>query len=96
MYADDTTLYFNVEDFNETNKVMAINNELEKVNIWLKLNKLTLNTEKTKCMFFHKRRKVNHMQFTINNKHIDIVLQFSFLGVLLDENLSWKNHIGYK
>ena len=93
MYADDTTLYFNVEDFNETNKVMAINNELEKVNIWLKLNKLTLNTEKTKCMFFHKRRKVNHMQFTINNKHIDIVLQFSFLGVLLDENLSWKNHI---
>ena len=40
MYADDTTIYFNLEDFGDINKETAINNELEKFNtIWLKLNK---------------------------------------------------------
>ena len=40
MYADDTTIYFNLEDFGDINKEAAINNELEKFNtIWLKLNK---------------------------------------------------------
>ena len=38
MYADDTTLYFDHEDF-----PALINNELEKGNIWLKLNKITLS-----------------------------------------------------
>ena len=52
MYADDTTIYFNLEDFPANNREIAINKELDKVNVWLKLNKLTLNVEKTKCMFF--------------------------------------------
>ena len=51
MYADDTTIYFNLEDFPANNREIAINKELDKVNVWLKLNKLTLNVEKTKCMF---------------------------------------------
>ena len=46
MYADDTTIYFNLEDFDEYLRTQTINNELEKINNWLKLNKLTLNTEK--------------------------------------------------
>ena len=55
MYADDTTIYFNLEDFPANNREIAINKELDKVNVWLKLNKLTLNVEKTKCMFFRKK-----------------------------------------
>ena len=38
MYADDTTIYFNLEDFDNLTKETDINRELEKVNIWLKLN----------------------------------------------------------
>ena len=52
MYADDTTIYFNLEDFPSLNREQEINEELEKLNIWLQLNKLTLNVDKTKCMFF--------------------------------------------
>ena len=58
MYADDTTIYFNLEDFPALNREQEINKELEKLNLWFKLNKLTLNVDKTKCMFFHKRRAV--------------------------------------
>ena len=41
MYADDTTIYFNLEDFPANNREQEINRELEKLNIWFQLNKLT-------------------------------------------------------
>ena len=50
MYADDTTICFNLEDFDSRRIENEINNELEMVNIWLKLNKLSLNIKKTKLM----------------------------------------------
>ena len=52
MYADDTTIYFNLNEFPRENREIAVNNELEKVNTSLKLNKLAINVNKTKCMFF--------------------------------------------
>ena len=56
MYADDTTLYFNLENIDSVNMNENINVHLEKNNVWLKLNKLTVNVSKTKFMIFHKRR----------------------------------------
>ena len=56
MHTDDTTIYSNLEDFPANNREIAINKELDKVKVWLKLNKLTINVEKTKCMFFRKKR----------------------------------------
>ena len=40
MYADDTTIHFNLEDFPIHNRHIGINRELDKVNTWLKVNKL--------------------------------------------------------
>ena len=93
MYADDTTLYFNLEDFNEQDKESAINNELQKIHDWLQRNKLTLNVAKTKFMTFHKRREVPDLKLSLNNKDIDKVNTFSFLGILVDSDLCWKSHI---
>ena len=64
MYADDTTIYFSLNEFLRDNRKIAVNNELEKVNTWLKLNKLSINVNKTKCMFF-----------SIN---VDILLRYNF------------------
>ena len=89
MYADDTTIYFNLEDFLAINREQKINRELEKVNIWLQLNKLTLNVDKTKCMLFHKRRAVPPTNMSINNIPIDIVPHSNYLGIILDKHLSW-------
>ena len=50
MYADDTTLYCNInQDIGEE----VINAELLKLWEWLGANKLSLNISKTKCMVFH-------------------------------------------
>ena len=37
MYAVDTTIYFNLEDFIQNCTETEINNELENVNIWLNI-----------------------------------------------------------
>ena len=90
MYADDTTIYFNLEDFINIIKETDINNELEKVNTWLKLNKLSLNTQKTKLKLFHIDQKhIDEVSVIINNgTKIERVASFNFLGIMLDENLS--------
>ena len=91
MYADDTTIYFNLEDFDLLTRETDINRELEKVHIWLKLNKLSLNTQKTKLMLFHRKQKhFDKISVVIEIEHVP---SFNFLGIMLDENLSWKSHI---
>ena len=93
MYADDTTIYFNLEDFPIENREVLINNELEKVNKWLKLNKLAVNVDKTKSMLFHKCRPVTPIQFSMNNRIINVVQYFNYLGIMLDADMSWKTHV---
>ena len=46
MYANDTRTSFSYEDVLANNRAIAINKELDKVNVWLKLKLLALNVEK--------------------------------------------------
>ena len=42
MYAEDTTLYFNLEDFDCRNLDNEIISGIEKINLWIKLNKYVI------------------------------------------------------
>ena len=80
MYADDTTIYFNLEDFDLLTRETDINRELEKVNTWLKLNKLSLNKQKTKLMLFHRKQKhFDKISVVINGIEIEHVPSLIFL-----------------
>ena len=71
MYTDDSTIYFNLEDFDPTCVEAEITKEFEKVNFWMKLSKLSLNTQKTKLMIFHrKQKKVREINFSMDNNPI--------------------------
>ena len=92
MYADDTTIFF-LEDFDPECVETEINNELERVNLWLKLNKLSLNINKTKLMIFHrKQKKIKDINISIDNVQIERVNTFNFLDIMLDESLTWTDH----
>jgi len=107
MYADDTTLetninkcksLCNVESPNIDDINNVINNELCKIQNWLNINKLILNTNKTKCMIFHPQQRSRHMELPtlkINDQIVDIVTEFNFLGIILDEHMTWKAHSNY-
>ena len=91
MYADDTTLFCNMTD---TITVDVINEELSKICDWLDANKLSLNIVKTKYMLYHSiNKRVMYPKFKIDNNNIDRITQFNFLGVILHERMSWKQHI---
>ena len=73
----------------------SLNSELNKLSTWFKANKLSLNLKKTNFMLFKPRFKSYHlpMQICINEQRIEQVKETVFLGVVLDELLSWKPHI---
>ena len=92
IYADDTTL---IEPICSFENEESINSELCKVVEWLALNKLSLNAKKTKMMLFHYKQrniKKNLPKLKINGIDIERVKEFNFLGVTIDENMSWKAH----
>ena len=67
MYADDTRIYFNLEDSDRDNVSNEINNELEKITKWLQINKLSLNTQTTKLMvLYRKQRHIKQLNIVIN------------------------------
>ncbi|CAB3991327.1 Hypothetical predicted protein [Paramuricea clavata] len=56
LYADDTTLTYADNDINQLLSVM--DSDLLSLRNWLNINKLSLNTLKTKCMFIATRHKL--------------------------------------
>ena len=53
LFAGDMSLVSKTETLNAS----EINNELDKLSFWLKLNKLSLNIGKTKCLIFRSANK---------------------------------------
>ncbi len=98
IYADDTTLSTTIEIVVKTTINLPIsdilNNELSLVNNWLKVNKLSLNIKKSKYMIFHtNKKKVQRLTLKIDNVNNEQVAEFNFLGLILDEHLTWKYHV---
>ena len=54
--ADDTTLYTNMETFSAETLELDINNNLESLNRWFQINKLSLNASRTKLVIFRKKK----------------------------------------
>ncbi len=92
LFADDTTLIFSSSDLKSL--VSTLNKELALVYKWFNLNKLSLNVQKTKYMIFS-----NHVKETVSDKisigDIDItrVNNIKFLGIEMDDKLTWLHHI---
>ena len=59
------------------------------------MNKLSLNARKTKFMIFHtKGTRLNFIpKIFINGTELERVADFNFLGLTINENLSWKPHV---
>jgi retron-type reverse transcriptase len=92
LFADDTNLF---ASGNNVEKLCRnINRELVNLNDWFMLNKLSLNVQKTNFILFGKTNKLK-VSIDIAGENIEQVQCTKFLGVLVDENLNWKNHITY-
>ena len=95
LFADDTNIYYESNSLTELEK--SVNRELDKLYLWLNVNRLSLNIDKTNYIIFHPFNKPLKQQITIkiNKKAIQEKKSLKYLGVLIDANLNWKYHISY-
>ena len=91
LFADDTVIETSAT---ADEVVMKHKTQLQKFNQWLTNNKLTINTEKTKSMFFGKIKIYSKKeQINIDKERIENVDSIRYLGITIDNKLSFKNHI---
>jgi hypothetical protein len=94
LFADDTNIFYSG---NKCLKTLSniIQTEIDKVAEWLNVNKLSLNTTKTKIILFRSPNKKpsQTIKININGKNIEQVKSTTFLGIIIDECLTWKDHI---
>jgi len=93
MFADDTYLFFS--DFNLSNLVKTDNCELDKICYWFKLNKLSLNIKKTKFILSRSSNSLHAEDIVINidNIKIEQAVSTKFLEVIINQTVSWNEHI---
>jgi hypothetical protein len=95
LFADDTTVFATADTDNDLYDTM--NSELLHLTNWFHANLLSLNVKKTNYIIFSSsRRKVQDDPskiISINNIPIKRVPQVKFLGIIMDEHLTWHAHI---
>ena len=93
LFADDTNVFLQGKD----KMIIAetLNKELLKVVEWLHVNKLSLNVNKTHYVLFtlSDRPVTFHYDIKIEGLCIQRVTSKKFLGIIIDQNLKWIDHI---
>ena len=94
LFADDTNLFSSGS--NAISLQDGVNNDLAIIAEWLKVNKLSLNIKKTHFMCFSaKNKSCPGISLQIDGEAIAEVNKSKFLGVVIDNKLSWKDHISF-
>ena len=89
LYADDTTAY--LSDVSPTILEFSFNKDLQTLSSWFESNHLTANSTKTQslsvgpCAYHH--------SLFLNNARIEFLRSIKILGVTLDKDLSYKEHL---
>ena len=98
MFADDTSIHSSdTRPEKLANKLQTI---IQNVDDWTKLNHMSLNSQKTKCMYICARQKRQKMKsdfepLFIGENRIDEVHSHKSLGVIIDRDLSWSEHVAF-
>lgn len=91
LFADDTTIMINKTA--DKNLEDTANTVFSETLHWFKANGLSLNVEKTQFIHFHVGGKEEQVNIRCNNQDLMRVESSKFLGVHIDSNLKWADHI---
>ncbi|GFS91105.1 RNA-directed DNA polymerase from mobile element jockey [Trichonephila clavipes] len=89
MYADDTAILS--RHYNSNTLTQNINEHLAHLEIWLSVWKIAINTSKTEAISFSRKRPPPLI--TLQNQRIPWSLHTKYLGVIIDKNLTFRQHI---
>ena len=95
-FADDSNIFATGPSINDI--ILKLNHELESITEWIKANKLLLNISKSNFMIMTSPRKLvslTDFKVKISDNEIEQVTSCKFLGVIIDNKMSWQEHIAY-
>ena len=99
LYADDFQIYIHGHADQLPRLIAMLTRDVRAVNDWAKANGLVLNAQKTKCMLIGSRHytrlhPINSLpDIVVDGVRISWVKSAKNLGVIIDDNLSWNEHI---
>ena len=88
-FRDDTTVFASDSDINNVDA--SVNRKLVGFNNWLKANRLSLNVSKPSHIIISNQNYT--IDIRIRDSILTKVLTVKFLGVTLDENLTFNDHV---
>jgi hypothetical protein len=97
LFADDSNMFVIANDLKVLFSIANVT--LRSIYQWLVCNKLTINLDKTNYMIFKPSTSINsaisklNLSVNINNISLARTSSIKYLGVWLDENLSWDIHV---
>jgi hypothetical protein len=92
LFADDTSTI--ITSSNQEELKTALYKTLSDINLWFKASLLSLNINKTYLLQFRTNNKIeNTLELNYLNETILNVPSVKFLGLLVDDTLSWDQHI---
>ena len=97
MLADDTSLNISSKSLPEIENTLQ--NSITEIDKWCSKNHMVLNPNKTKSMLITTRQRHNRynpkLNLSVNQIKINQVQEHKLLGVVIDESLTWKQHINH-
>ena len=98
LFCDDTTIHTNHSDI--TQIAHSLQQSINTLTTWCKLNHMSLNPRKTKLMLITTRQKRQNLPNSlppifVDNTQIEEVDNHRVLGIIIDHNLSWSNQVDY-
>ena len=94
LFADDTGIFQFNQCLNQL--ITEASTNLSSIYSWFEANLLALSLEKSHFIIFHSSRKKIDMEITalnFGNKSIPRAYETKYIGITIDENLSWKKHV---
>ena len=97
MFADDTNISVTGACFKEVQE--SVNSKLEILRDWLTANKLSINVTKTEYMLIASKHRITNLiqplSIKLGNDQVKRVTASKTLGMYIDEDLSWDEHVDY-
>ena len=92
LFADDTAVLYSAPNMIDLQTIISVS--FPRITEWLHANRLSLSISKTYYQVYSMQTSSNDLAILIDQTYIKRARTVKYLGVLIDEDLKFKSHIG--
>lgn len=93
LYADDCQIYCSSHTSDVNSLIQSINSDLGRIQVWASINGLSLNAKKSQALIINNKLNIPIPDIVLNHEVIVPTATVKNLGVILNNQLTWFDHI---